>query len=215
VWFKKSERVDCRICKSTLKAPGAQKCLDCESWQNWKRILPGGQLTLALLISLISVLSATVPPALAHFANRSRTYVRILGESTFQQDENAHPETAILLLVSNNGKRPSIVKSASIAFDGIDAAPVALTILDGDKKLVLPEKQVQLHVTAEHPISRTNGISRDDLLNSLGKGQAIITVDVEETGVDGNFFDASPPPEHRIAATMISEWMDRNVSLAP
>lgn len=193
----------CVICASEIDRT-AQKCLKCETWQNWKRFVPASQLTIALLLSLISVTSAVVPPALGYLTNRSHTYVRILGEGELKTDADAYPQKAILLLVANNGRRPSIVKSASISFENINAAPTDLEIHEAEKKLVLPEQQLLFHLTADQ-IARTSapaGIAASPVY-------ATITVTVEETDIRGNLFDAKPA--HRVAATTIADWMDRYV----
>lgn len=190
----------CATCASDLDRH-AQKCLKCDTWQNWRRFVPASQLTIALLISLISVISAVVPPTLGYLANRSHTYVRILGERELQAAQNAYPQKAILVLVANNGKRPSLVKSASISFEGINAAPTELVIHEADQKLVSPEKQVLFHLTTDE-VARTKAVSSAPVY-------ATITVTVEETDVRGNLVEAAP--EHRVAATIIADWMERYV----
>lgn len=198
-----AEKKKCRYCASELN-DGARKCLECESWQNLMRFVPASQLTLALLISLISVLSAVVPPALAHFANHSHTYVRILGDEALPVEGSPFPEPTILLLVANNGKRPSLVKSASISFEGINAAPAELEIRENNKRLIGPGEQVPLHVTVVQ-VERTKAAAAA----SPESVYATITVVVEETNVRGDFVDAALT--HRVATTLIPEWMDRYV----
>lgn len=206
------EGVPCRACGAMIEQ-GRRRCSECSEWQTARRFLPASQLTLALVISLISVLTAAVPPVLAYFANRSNTFVRVLGDGTYQPEGASREERTILILAANNGKRPSIVRSASIRFTGIGAAPTELSILNIDQKLILPEHQVLLHLTADR-VDRTGGSTRKQILDALDQAQAIVTVVVEETDIRGNFFDAAPPPHHVIDANRIYEWMNRHVSSA-
>jgi hypothetical protein len=191
----------CVICASELDV-SAQKCLKCQTWQNWKRFVPASQLTIALLLSLISVISATVPPALGYFANHSHTYVRVLGESELQEP-GAYPQQSILVLVANNGKRPSIVKSASISFENLNAAPTELEIHETDQKLIPPEKQLFFHLTAD-------AVERTATRTSSEPITAIVTMTVEETDVRGNLVTATP--KHRVPAALIGNWMARYAS---
>lgn len=197
--------IPCRACGAMLER-GRRRCSDCSEWQSVRRFLPASQLTIALVISLISVISAAVPPVLAYYANRSQTFVRVLGDGTYPGEV---PEHTIVVLAANNGKRPSFVKSASIRFKGIDAAPTQLHILNVDSKLILPESQVRLHLTAIHVAHRG---TKDKILESLATGTATVTVVVEETDIRGNFFDAAPAPSHVIKAIEIYEWMAAHVS---
>ena len=173
--------------------------------------MPQGQLTLALLVSLISVISAIVPPVLRYFTNHSQTYIRVLGDGTFRAEGEGRPDRTIKVLAANNGKRSSIVESASIRFAGIGAAPAVLEIRNLDQTLILPEKQVVLHLSADH-IGRVGTATREEILAAVERGRATITLNVEETGIDGHFFSATPA--HTINTDRIYEWMDAHVSSA-
>jgi hypothetical protein len=204
------EGIPCRACGARLEK-GRRRCSDCSEWQSLRRYLPASQITIALTISLISVLSAVIPPVLAYYANRSQTFVRVLGDGQYTPQGAHNPEKSIVVLAANNGKRASLVKSASIRFDGVSAAPMTLDILNATETLILPERQVYLHLSADH-VQPVNGASAETILESLANGTATVTVQVEETDIRGRFYDAQPAPSHIINGTGIYDWMNAHVA---
>lgn len=60
------EKIPCQVCREPIR-PGARKCIHCDSYQDWRRILGSGGrivLVLSLLSTLIAVASALLPPLL-------------------------------------------------------------------------------------------------------------------------------------------------------
>jgi predicted nucleic acid-binding Zn ribbon protein len=204
--------VPCRVCGATIEE-GCRRCSHCGEWQNRRRFVPASQVTLALVLSLLSVLSATVPPVLAYFANRSQTYVRIIGEGTYAESTGDVPELTIRVLVVNNGKRPSMVKSAIISFPGLAAEDTPLAVLNAADALILPEKHAYIHLSTGS-VRRKGKATKPEILDTLTTGKARIALDVEETDRNGDFYDAAPPPHHTIDASKLTEWMTAHVSSA-
>ncbi len=204
--------VACRVCGSTIEQ-GCRRCSECGEWQNRRRFFPASQVTLALVLSLLSVLSATVPPVLAYFANRSQTYVRIVGEGKYAENSGDIPEHTVRVLVVNNGKRPSMVKSAVISFPGLAAEDTPLGVLNTADALILPETHAYIHLSTGS-VRRKGNATKQEILDALVNGKARIDLNVEETDRNGDFYDAAPPPHHTIDAARITEWMKTHVSSA-
>jgi len=60
--LQKTQR--CRVCKERIY-PGATRCTACNSYQNWRRYFDVSAVVLALLVALISVVSAVGPQIVA------------------------------------------------------------------------------------------------------------------------------------------------------
>lgn len=109
--------VTCRQCRCEIPA-GAKLCSHCSSYQDWRGYLPISSTVLALLVALISVVSATLPAAVAalHHPNSA---VKIASPVINGDD--------IYLVVSNTGDRPAAISSALLTLpisDGITLVPV-------------------------------------------------------------------------------------------
>ena len=191
--------------------PGkAVRCAGCSTFQNWRRIIPTSQVTLALILSIISVMSAVVPPVLRYYSNHSETYVRVLGPGKFKGD-NREEDLTIRALVLNNGKRASFVKSASLTFDNtIHAEATDLEVKNTDDALVAPEKSAILHFSAPSVGRRGQKRKQEVLDEILAGGKVTIKVTVEETDRNGKLFDAFPA--HRLRADKIYNWMAHRVA---
>ena len=169
----------CRSCSVPMPA-SAKRCPECKTLQNWRAHIPDSQVVLALLISLISVVSAVAPAAYRAWNNRSNTYVRILGPSSMSLDGD--PNVPLLLvLVVNNGGRPSLVRRAMLVGDGLAIGETELKIPDTDSEqtIVLPSKTVTLRLSTTEI---TTTMKRKALLASLHKGKVKVVVEIDETG---------------------------------
>lgn len=57
---KESASFPCKACRRSI-LKGARKCTHCGSYQNWRQILDVSQVTIALLITLITLIASTAP----------------------------------------------------------------------------------------------------------------------------------------------------------
>lgn len=123
----------CRVCKKPIPAEGL-KCTECNSFQDWRRILPFSTEILALLIALLSVFGFALPEV-AKWRNRhSHTQVRIIGAS----------EEDLLVIVMNTGREPSTAHMFRASFGNVPLSdadlfpfdPGALHIPAGDSHIV-------------------------------------------------------------------------------
>lgn len=169
----------CRSCGLTMPA-SAKRCPECKAFQNWRAFVPDNQVVLALLVSLISILSAVVPAAYKAWNNRSDAYVRVIGHTV---DNDSNP--VLLVLVANNGGRPALIRGATLVGKGLPIGSTPLTILDPTQELVLPSKATMLRLTT---LDINTPAKRDALLALLPKGEITVSVEVEETGRLGRRF---------------------------
>jgi hypothetical protein len=166
----------CRSCGLAMPV-SAKRCPECKAFQDWRAAVPGGEVVLALILSLVSVISAVAPAAYTAWNNRSDTYVRFIAESTMENKNDPIP--VLTVLVVNNGGRPALVRRASLTGNGLPIDANELRILNATDKLVLPAKTAMLRLTTTQLKARKR---RNDLLAMLNQGSVTITVDVEETG---------------------------------
>jgi hypothetical protein len=197
----------CRSCGETIE-PLSRRCGGCGAWQNWRRFFSGLEVTIALLLSLVSVIGATVGPVLTAVTNRSRTSVRVIGDATFAPAGAAESKRVVRVLVVNNGRKPSMVTGARIAFHDIDAA-AQLTIANRDETFILPDQHVYLLLSTDR-IDRIGTTDHKGVCRQIDKGTITIELAVEETGFRGKFID--DVIEHTAPAVRVRNWMERYVS---
>lgn len=165
----------CRICAEEI-AFAALKCNECDSYYGWRRFVPASQVTLSLLIALISII-ATVGPAVKKLLfPHSHTSVTII-------DGNSKD---LLLSVTNSGYRPAVLREFEIEFEDIDliaASPPA--IIAKEQSLVAAEKShvVELRVT----LKPTNGKTKEAALteDELAEGKMTVRAKVKESNSEG------------------------------
>jgi len=87
----------CRVCASQINS-AAKKCIECDSYQDWRGALGISSNILSLLVALIAVLTAAVPvltKALTPDKSDVRVSIQVLS------DQN------LSIFVSNTGNRPA------------------------------------------------------------------------------------------------------------
>jgi predicted nucleic acid-binding Zn ribbon protein len=172
----------CRVCGATIDND-AKRCSACQSWQKWwRRLVPASEVALALILSIISVTAAIARPIIDYLSNRSNTYIRVVGDYSYKDPDASLAEDTIKVLVTNTGKRDSVIKSASITFDeNLDAAPAQLQLMKSDPLVVEPGKHVEIHLVG--PVSRLHGKTKDQVLKQLEQPGHVakITMTIVET----------------------------------
>ncbi|MFY0598729.1 MAG: hypothetical protein JXR03_03590 [Cyclobacteriaceae bacterium] len=101
--MEKIKEKKCIRCKELI-ANDAAICKNCGSLQTWKRHLNSGNTFLSLLLALIAILSFAIPVFNEMSISEQSD---ISAEFTFANDSSAH------ILISNNGKRPALLKNIS------------------------------------------------------------------------------------------------------
>jgi hypothetical protein len=198
----------CRACGDTIETR-IKRCASCGSWQNWRRYFSGIEVTIALILSLVTVIGATVGPVINAITNRSETSVRVVGDSNYAAPGMSEVKKTIRVLVVNNGRKPSIVKAARIAFRRIDAQARELTIANNEDMFVRPDQHVYLFLSTD-VVRRVGSRTKTDVLEQVDTGEITITLDIEETGWRGKFVDDET--RHTVPANRIKQWMVRYVS---
>lgn len=120
----------------------AKICPKCDSVQAFRGFVNVSQVTLSLLIALLSVLG-TVGPAVKGFLtpNHSQTRLELI---------EVGEDFRLLLLASNSGNRTSYLRSVRIEFKEFPRADRSLSILgDASKRLLKPGEQQLLWLGAE------------------------------------------------------------------
>ena len=198
----------CISCGAAIPC-GCKRCSECGSWQNWRRFFQGLEVSFALILSFVSVISAVAPFVVRYWTNHSETYVRMLGSSQYGE-ENQVKETTILVLAANNGKRMSFVDSANLTFSGLDLQPATLRVRNISKQALAPETNIELHLTGS--VLTANGKEAADVLAAVarGAGEATLDMTVHETDRDGHVV-----VEHRTdkrPAKLLYQWMVKHVA---
>ena len=133
----------CRTCKGELN-PGAAYCLHCKCYQNWRRHLNLSSSVLALIVALVSVVSATAPGIINSLRHQySRVDLSVL--------DCKHNQ--FVLLAVNQGNRRAVVASVALSVsmeghgaDGFASQPIALC--EGDRVLLADDvRELNLNFT--------------------------------------------------------------------
>jgi predicted nucleic acid-binding Zn ribbon protein len=169
----------CESCGASLPAD-ARRCSECKKIQGWLSFAPQSEMALALILSIISVLSAVLPALYKAWNHRSRSYIRILGP--------AADGKSLLIAVGNDGSRPAVVQSLAMEFDGIRLENVpAMEILNREAQLILPEKSVVLQITVFDLVAK-KGVSIENVPDDLDKGRITVKARIIETSITGEHY---------------------------
>lgn len=181
----------------------AKRCNVCQIYQNGvRRWIPQTQLTLALVLSLISILAAVVPPAVRWWNDRSVTEARVSGVEEHKPEEMAATVPMIRVAVTNRGTRPSYVRKATITFAealGFGKDELPLEIAEVRERYVRPDETAYLHLASKDFVAK--GIAADVLKTN----NVTITLHVEETRrLGGRGIEERPDT---VAASEIERWI--------
>ena len=151
------------------------KCLTLTGWLGW---VPRGEIVLALILSIISMVAAVVPPAVRWWNNRSVTQARIVGVEDQEVMADGLPASVPMIRVdvTNTGTRPSFVRSATISFtEGLRIVAMPLEILEVRERYVRPDETSFLHLTARKYVAKNLDPT------TLKDNSVTVTLQVEET----------------------------------
>lgn len=96
--------MECRLCREEIK-DGALKCIECGAFQDWRRYLSLSNTTLALIIALITTISAAGPKVIQMFG---------LDDADFVVGVPVVSLPILDVIVTNDGKRSGIANGATI-----------------------------------------------------------------------------------------------------
>jgi predicted nucleic acid-binding Zn ribbon protein len=100
---------ECRVCKEPIR-PGAQRCVHCGTFQNWRRYLTFSATVLSLLVALVSVLTVGIPVVI-NAVTQKRAHVEV---SLLER----HHWSNFMLVVSNSGEAPVLLREVQML--GVD-----------------------------------------------------------------------------------------------
>jgi len=139
---KADDRVACVVCKEEIQR-NARKCVKCNCYQGWiRRSADFSNVTLALLVALVSVLSIAGPVIVSLFRRPSDH----LAFAVLDLQPN---DSSILLMVSNTGARAGAVRNPRLAlpFELVAQSSTPMVSLDLDQSgLVQPGTTVELRL---------------------------------------------------------------------
>jgi hypothetical protein len=123
---------DCIVCKESIKQ-GAQKCVNCDSFQDWRRYFSFGTVVLSLLVALFSVLAVAVPIIKSTLTpHRSDLRFSFL----------SYEPKLIKIVCSNVGNRAAILKEAKLYInqDGKEKHPVKTLMWERTDPIIRPNE---------------------------------------------------------------------------
>jgi hypothetical protein len=126
----------CRACGNQIPV-SARKCSKCGSWQDWRAEIGISTDVLALLVALVTVLTAAIPVIISLLTpDQSRIGVSVARVAT--NEDYTDPEMQLQAYFTNSGNRPGLVIKRVIieAFDANNQTQAAAT--------ANPEQPVQL-----------------------------------------------------------------------
>jgi hypothetical protein len=111
----------CRVCGEDIKF-SAQKCIHCDSYQDWRVRLGIGSTVLALLVALVSVVTNGVPILRAAFEARIIP-LKFVFQDTFSGTHKSpsgtdEPSQIAAVWVYNAGTDPAFVSQLNLSIDG-------------------------------------------------------------------------------------------------
>jgi hypothetical protein len=157
--------------------PRALRCPACETFQDWRRWIPGNTTVLALLVSLISVVG-TVGPAIVKLVNyHSKTTGFVLNTEIDPKVTNS--QSILNVRVLNSGGRASLVRDARLNLAPVRAS-VDLEILNMKDTQVPASGKSDLRLFADK-VNLNPGQTKKCVLDMLAKTDVTLTLIVDES----------------------------------
>ncbi len=125
------EAKECLVCAARIPLR-AERCGSCSTFQRWlRRKIPGSELVLTLLLSLISVTTAIFPRVIAFVNRPSRTTAVFIG--TVPDAGGGTSNDLFMVRVYNSGGLPSVVERARLQYPAAGVEPAALPVVNVDQ----------------------------------------------------------------------------------
>lgn len=102
------QKKHCKVCHEDIRV-GARKCIHCDSYQDWRRLLTMSSSVLALLVALVSVSSTTIPQ-IAEIFEKEYSSANIQSHGVKGQN--------IEIVIQNSGSREAFFAGASLTAEG-------------------------------------------------------------------------------------------------
>jgi ribosomal protein L40E len=203
----------CRVCGEEIFEQ-AVKCKECDSYQDLRRFIPGSEVVLALVVTLVSLVAAVGPKIAELLNHRASTTIRVLGTQPV-------PASQPIILVSavNTGGQPALVRTLALEFSAPDKQPgklkplplarAVLRVLNPDACLLMPNRPVVLHATMDG-LSLLPGGTKAEVDRMLDSGQLYLSASVEEGGYDPA--DGPQPRGQWCQASLLKPWIDEKLA---
>lgn len=161
----------CRLCASAMPEH-AVKCKACGALHGWRSFLPASDVTLSLLIALLSLTGMVTPIIVSVLQRHSKTTVTIIGGT----------ETDLFVAASNVGKRPSVIQALRIHFEGIPLSDFYLDVPpeNMEQTFLAPDAKPTLKLRHEHQAPMV-GYSAADVDSGIATGRVQLTAVVKES----------------------------------
>ncbi len=167
----------CKICQKAMPKK-ADYCNECKSYQDWRRHIPGSQVTLSLLIALVAVLTPAVT-----VVNWILDYPSHTSAALVTADAGK-----IVLIVWNTGRKPSAVTRCQLLYSGVGIQDVPeLAATSRVTPLIPAGGQSVIELAVPPPKAKTVTLSNKESANVL--------IDVQESNGDRRLPPVRLPPD--------------------
>lgn len=189
----------CAICRKGLPRR-AIYCTECRSYQDWRRHIPGSQVTLSLLAALFAV-TASLFTAGSYYLDRDSDTELIVGGAD---------KHLIYIVLSNTGRKAAILRAdrCKLLFDGLPIPETDLLLSDANKDSnVIPFGQMKIAVTTPGFVANS---TRTELEHLIDIGRTV-TVQMEIIESNDRFkrFWILPPHAPHVRTETIRAWRIR------
>lgn len=171
----------CRVCGAFMPRH-ASVCNTCKAYQDWRRRIPGDQVTLALIAAILSVLGAVLPKFVDFVNLPSRTSGFFLSNTKEPAVSGSNDFTVITVRLVNEGGRPAQVERAKIDFGSSEVPPIEEFTIVNRENMVVPGggKFVDLKLYARELMQPMSADAIERLANDVSATTTTITVSVRE-----------------------------------
>ncbi|HEX6160093.1 MAG TPA: hypothetical protein VF111_08005 [Thermoanaerobaculia bacterium] len=120
-------------------------CGSCKGYQDWRRRIPGDQITLALMVAIFSLVGSLVPLLIEFINLPSQTSGFFLGMA-FDPLTKSDERSVLTVRLTNEGGRAALATGGRIAFDLPELASIDLEIVNRNGSVVPPEGSTDVNL---------------------------------------------------------------------
>ena len=193
----------CLVCSSWIPK-SAFRCGTCNTFQDWRRRIPGNEVVLALLVSLLSVLSTAIPAILYVVRLPSDTTAVVLDPE--YDPEISSTKRVLLVRAFNAGGSSTIVRGATLDLANVNAAAVELSNKTPRNSEVPAGKQTDVKFFAS-VVRPSQGTTKEKVASLLCTESVDLLLQVDEQTRFGKFVPLAEPMRVAISGRQIRPWI--------
>ena len=171
----------CPLCASEMPAE-ARKCAKCGAYADWRRRLPGTEVVLALITSILAIITVALPYCMKMATWNASTSIYVAGT----RDYGDPPQPVIVVRAVNSGHLDAIVRDGNISFaTNVAIQGATLKIANSENIVLRTDTPSEIYLAIDGlatslPASQQKDDWKGPILAKVRASRVTVTLNVNE-----------------------------------